>query len=146
METIEAIISRRKSGAYMVRSKDGLFRGIGKTIVEAKAEMCQKLEPLLNANDKIHYTFDIRSLLRHYVHKGYFTVEGLAVLTGVSQERLSVYIDGLTPSDRESIELALLDFKEDLEKVLPYWVCSGETPEKSHKGELIELIEKIHRS
>ena len=101
---------------------------------------------LLTATDTIHYTFDIRSLLRYYVHKGYFTVEGLAVLTGVSQERLSVYIDGLSSSDKESIELAFVGFKEDLENVLPYWACSGETPEKLHKGELIEHIEKIHRS
>ena len=32
------------------------------------------------------------------------------------------------------------------EKSISYWTCSGETPEKLHKGELIELIEKIHRS
>lgn len=146
METIEAIISRRKNGAYSVRSKDKVFLGVGKTIAEAKAEMYKKIEPLLNATDTIHYTFDIRSLLRYYVHKGYFTVEGLSVLTGVSQERLSVYIDGLSSSDKESIELAFVGFKEDLENVLPYWTCSGETPEKLHKGELIELIEKIHRS
>ncbi len=73
-------------------------------------------------------------------------MEGLAVLTGVPQERLSVYIDGLSSSDRESVELAFVGFKEDLENALPYWACSGETPEKLHKGELIELIEIIHRS
>lgn len=133
MKEIQAIIERAKDGTYSVYCKDEIFSGMGDTIEEAKADMCQQMRiykaaakeegfkcpEFLDGDFEITYTVDALSLMDYYLAKGWFTLATLEKVTGISQKQLWAYAHGTRPrkAQEERIRAGLRGISKDLDAV-----------------------------
>lgn len=115
MKKVKAIIERARDGGYSAfLDCDALEYGIsgqGATIDEAKADLRGVYEAMrrLYAEEgrtftevEWTYSIDYVSLLQYYAQ--FFTLVGLARLTGINKGQLSHYINGSSRPGRATIE------------------------------------------
>lgn len=133
MNQIPAIVERALDGTYSVHCKNEIFSGMGATVEDAKADMLKQMRfyvdtakdagfkyPEFLDNDfEVTCIVDAVSLMKFYLHKGWFTLATLEKYSGISQKQLWAYTHGTKPrkAQEERILAGLQMISRDLDTV-----------------------------